>query len=104
MIAVISFSDSNMDVILHIVDKFVQELKKQLAQKGTSCLVEGKVKSYLAQMGYSKKMGARPIERLIKKEIKSYLAEGILNRRLIKGRNLRVYMNRQEDKISFDIT
>ncbi len=101
---VISFSDLNMDVILHIVDKFVQELKKQLAQKGISCLVEGKVNSYLAQIGYSKKMGARPIERLIEKEIKSYLAEEILNLRLIKGRNLRVYMNRQKDKISFDIT
>nr|WP_246228186.1 hypothetical protein [Wolbachia endosymbiont of Litomosoides brasiliensis] len=93
-----------MDVILHVVDKFVQELKKQLIQKGINCLVEGEVKSYLAQVGYSKGMGARPIERLIEKEIKGYLAEEILNRRLIKGKNLRIYMNRQRGKISFDIT
>ncbi|NSM57029.1 AAA domain-containing protein, partial [Wolbachia endosymbiont of Atemnus politus] len=100
--AVISFSDLNADVILHIVDKFVQELKKQLMQKGIGCSVEEEIKSYLAQTGYSKEMGARPIERLIEKEIKSYLAEEILNRRLIKGKKLRIYMSKQE--IAFDIT
>nr|WP_281356045.1 AAA family ATPase [Wolbachia endosymbiont of Atemnus politus] len=102
--AVISFSDLNAGVILHIVDKFVQEMKKQLMQKGISCSVEEEVKSYLAQTGYSKEMGARPIERLIEKEIKSYLAEEILNRRLTKGKKLRIYMSKQENKIAFDVT
>ncbi|MDR2831557.1 MAG: AAA family ATPase [Rickettsiales bacterium] len=102
--AVVSFSDLNADIILHIVDKFVQELKKQLMQKGISCSVEEKVKSYLAQTGYSKEMGARLIDRLIEKEIKSYLAEEILNRKLIKGKKLRIYMNKQENEIAFDIT
>ncbi|MHC3930904.1 UNVERIFIED_CONTAM: AAA family ATPase, partial [Wolbachia endosymbiont of Nasonia longicornis] len=101
--AIISFSDLNADIILHIVDKFIQELKKQLTQKGINCLVEDEVKSYLAQTGYSKEMGARPIERLIEKEIKSYLAEEILNRKLIKGKKLRIYMNKVENKIAFDI-
>lgn len=54
-------------------------------------------------MGYSKEMGARPIERLIEKEMKSYLAEEILNRKLIKGKKLRIYMNKVENKIAFDI-
>lgn len=101
--AIISFSDLSTDVILHIVDKFVLELKKQLTQKGINCLVEDEVKSYLVQMGYSKEMGARPIERLIEKEIKSYLAEEILNRKLTKGKKLRIYMNKVENKIAFDI-
>ncbi|WP_395463258.1 AAA family ATPase [Wolbachia endosymbiont of Cantharis cryptica] len=102
--AVISFSDLNANVILHIVDKFILELKKQLMQKGINCSVEEEVKSYLAQMGYSKEMGARPTERLIEREIKGYLAEEILNRRLIKGKKLRVYMDKKENKIVFDIT
>ncbi len=61
------------------------------------------MKSYLAQTGYSKEMGARPIERLIEKEIKSYLAEEILNHKLIKGKKLKIYMNKIENKIAFDI-
>ncbi|QKX01429.1 AAA domain-containing protein [Wolbachia endosymbiont of Cruorifilaria tuberocauda] len=101
--AIISFSYLHMDVILDIVDKFIQELKIQLAQKCINCLVEEEVKPYLAQIGYSKKMGARSIERLIEKEIKSYLAEEILNRRLIKGKKLRIYMDKQKNKIAFDI-
>jgi ATP-dependent Clp protease ATP-binding subunit ClpA len=51
------------------VDQFIQELKKQLTQKGVSCLVEDEVKPYLAQRGYCKEMVALPIERLIEKEI-----------------------------------
>lgn len=101
--AIISFFDLDADVILHIVSKFILELKKQLAQKGINCLVEEEVKSYLAQMGYNKEMGARPIERTIEKEIKSYLAEEILNRRLIKGKKIRIYMNKAANKIAFDM-
>lgn len=63
--------------------------------------MEEEVKSYLAQTGYSKEMGARPIERLIEKEIKSHLAEEILNRRLIKGKKLRIYIGKHG--IAFDI-
>ncbi|WP_341807898.1 AAA family ATPase [Wolbachia endosymbiont (group E) of Neria commutata] len=101
--AIISFFDLDADVILHIVDKFILELKKQLVQKGINCSVEEEVKSYLAQMGYNKEMGARPIERTIEKEIKGYLAEEILNRRLIKGKKIRIYMDKAENKIAFDI-
>jgi ATP-dependent Clp protease ATP-binding subunit ClpA len=101
--AIISFSDLDADVILHIVDKFILELKKQLMQKGINCSVEDEVKSYLAQIGYNKEMGARPIERTIEKEIKGYLAEEILNRRLIKGKKIRIYMDKAENKIAFDM-
>lgn len=101
--AIISFSDLNEDIILHIVNKFILELKKQLAQKGINCSVEDDVKLYLARVSYSKEMGARPIERLIEKQIKSHLAEQILARKLVKGKKLRIYMNKTENKIAFDI-
>lgn len=101
--AVISFSDLNEEIILHVVDKLILELKKRLAQKGISCSIEDDVKSYLARMGYNREMGARPIERVIEKEIKSHLAERILNRKLIKEKKLRIYMNKVENKIAFDM-
>ncbi|MGL9726103.1 MAG: hypothetical protein ACR5KV_05715 [Wolbachia sp.] len=44
------------------------------------------------------------MERLIEKEIKSYLAKEILNRRLIKEKKLMICMNKQKNKIAFDIT
>ncbi|WP_168464663.1 AAA family ATPase [Wolbachia endosymbiont of Ctenocephalides felis wCfeT] len=99
--ATISFVDLNEDTILHVVDKFIAELKNQLTQKGISCSVDEGVKLYLAKMGYSKEMGARPIERLIEKEIKGYLADEILNCRLVKGKILNIFMNKKENKIEF---
>ncbi|MDN5247926.1 MAG: AAA family ATPase [Wolbachia endosymbiont of Tyrophagus putrescentiae] len=102
--SIISFSNLNESVILQIVDKFIRELRKQLAHKGIKCSLEDDVKSYLAHAGYNTEMGARPIERVIRKEIKSYLAEEILNRRLIKGKKLRIYLDKQKNKILFDIS
>lgn len=91
--AMISFSDLNEDAILHIVNKFILELKEQLLKKGIHCTVENDVKLYLAKSGYNKEMGARPIERIIKKEIKNHLAEKILMHTLTKGKKVRIYMN-----------
>lgn len=100
--AVISFADLSEEVILHIVNKFIMELKKQLTQKGINFFIEDDVTFHLARLGYNKDTGARQIERIIDNEIKIYLAEEILNRKLKKGTRLRVYMNKSTNKISFD--
>ncbi|OEY86373.1 ATP-dependent Clp protease ATP-binding subunit ClpA [Wolbachia pipientis] len=100
---IITFSNLNIDVILHIVDKSIIELKQQLAQKSIDCLVDDSVKYYIAQLSYDKEMGARPIERIIAKEIKGYLAEEILNRKLIKGKKVKIYIDNITNKVTFAI-
>ncbi len=101
--AIITFSDLNIETTLHIVDKFMAEVTQQLAQKGIELLTDGNTKHYIAQLSYDKEMGARPIERIIAKEIKSYLAENILNRKLSKGKKVKISIDNITNKITFSI-
>ena len=59
-------------------------------------------KEYLAKKGYERKYGARPLNRLIQKEIKEPLAEEILFGKLKKGGH--VFIELKKEKIHFKIS
>ncbi|WP_333023178.1 AAA family ATPase [Wolbachia endosymbiont of Pentidionis agamae] len=100
--AVVSFSTLEQNVILLVIEKFISELRKQLLQQRIDCTVESEVKFYIAKLYHNTEMGARPIERIIDKEIKSYLAQKILSYDLKNGNKLRIYINNA--KVAFRIT
>ncbi len=102
--AIISFSRLKPEVIICIIDKFISQFKMQLVKKGIKCEVDDEVKHYLVKIGYNEELGARPIERVIEREIKQQIAEEILCSRLSKGKKLKIHMNEECNAIMFDIT
>ncbi len=68
-----------------IVDKFIDELNRQLKPKKVSISLSEKAKGYLASMGYDKEMGARPLGRVIQEKIKDPLVDEVLFGRLVNG-------------------
>ncbi|NMH61137.1 ATP-dependent Clp protease ATP-binding subunit ClpA [Alteromonas ponticola] len=87
---IIWFNHLDAQVILQVVDKFIIELQAQLDVKGVSLEVSEGARAYLAEKGYDKAMGARPMSRLIKEEIKKELANELLFGELNKGGNVTV--------------
>jgi len=83
--AMISFNPLNEDVIMHVVDKFIMALELQLQEKKVELDVTVAARKWLAKQGYDPQMGARPMERLIREQIKKALAEQILFGDLQKG-------------------
>ena len=57
---------------------FVGELNNQLKDKGIEISVNAETAKWLAAKGYDKKMGARPLARLIDNKIKSPLSRRVL--------------------------
>ncbi|QJR82421.1 ATP-dependent Clp protease ATP-binding subunit ClpA [Alteromonas pelagimontana] len=96
---IIWFNHLDSEVILQVVDKFIIELQAQLDNKGVSLEVSAAARAYLAEKGYDKGMGARPMARLIKDEIKKELANELLFGELNKGGNVKVDLS--EDKLTF---
>ncbi|MCW8092465.1 ATP-dependent Clp protease ATP-binding subunit ClpA [Alteromonas sp. ASW11-130] len=96
---IIWFNHLDVEVILQVVDKFIIELQAQLDVKGVSLEVSQGARSYLAEKGYDKAMGARPMARLIKEEIKKELANELLFGELNKGGNVNVEYD--GDKLNF---
>lgn len=98
--SIIWFNHLDMDVIMQVVDKFLTELQAQLDVKGVALDVSTEAREYLAEKGYDKAMGARPMARLIKNEIKKELANALLFGDLEKGGNVTVTL--KDNKLKFD--
>ena len=92
-----SFAHLEQDIIELIVDKMVAELEEQLSQKRVSLVLEADARRWLAKRGYDRTFGARPMSRLIDKEIRRKLADEMLFGSLSDGGVVRVAVD--EDTI-----
>ncbi|OEU82242.1 MAG: ATP-dependent Clp protease ATP-binding subunit ClpA, partial [Desulfobulbaceae bacterium C00003063] len=82
---IISFSALDNEATEKVVDKMIKELEAQLAEKHVSIKLTSEARNYLAKKGYDPDYGARPLRRLIIKEIGDTLTEEILFGKLAKG-------------------
>lgn len=83
--AIIQFSALDKRTIVNVVDKFLIELEAQLDDKKVTIEVTEAARAWLAEHGYDKIMGARPMARLIQDKVKRPLAEELLFGRLEHG-------------------
>jgi ATP-dependent Clp protease ATP-binding subunit ClpA len=81
----IAFAPLTFETIERVVDKFIDELRAQLVEKSVELKLTTSARRWLAEHGYDKQMGARPMARLIQEKIKAPLAEEILFGRLQHG-------------------
>ena len=87
---IIQFNYLPKKVILSIVDKFLVKLQAQLDQRGIELIYSNKVINWIAEEGYDKVMGARPMERFITENIKKPLVDSILFSNDKKGHQIKV--------------
>jgi len=87
---VIYFNPLDKDTIIFVVNKFLFELESILEEKNVSLVVTDKAREWFANHGYDSQMGARPMSRLIEKEIRKPLADELLFGKLSKGGTVKV--------------
>jgi ATP-dependent Clp protease ATP-binding subunit ClpA len=75
---VITFGKLDKNTMIKIVGKFLLELKKQVTTKGIAITVTDEALDYLVDKGFDRKMGARPLQRVIDNEIKKPLSKKML--------------------------
>jgi ATP-dependent Clp protease ATP-binding subunit ClpA len=83
--ATVTFGPLTPEAVEKVVDKFVHEVVQQLAEKKVSITLTPEARRYLAEKGYDATFGARPMSRLIQRELKQVLADEILFGRLQDG-------------------
>ncbi|MEH6453435.1 MAG: ATP-dependent Clp protease ATP-binding subunit ClpA [Psychromonas sp.] len=99
---VIWFNHLEMDVIYQVVDKFIVQLQAQLDKKQVSLEVSENARKWLAENGYERSMGARPMARLIQEKLKKPLANQILFGELQEGGSVSVSLNKNKTEIKFE--
>ena len=86
--------------IVRVVDKFIGELKDQLKEKKVTLDLTGESRQWLADKGFDRQFGARPMARLIQQKIKERLAQEILFGKLEHGGQVVVTI--KDNDISLD--
>jgi ATP-dependent Clp protease ATP-binding subunit ClpA len=98
----IGFDSLTPQVMGRVVDKFLKELREQLAEREVTIELSEAARTYLAEKGYDRDFGARPLSRLIQDEIKRPLGDELLFGQLEHGGN--VLVDHRDGEIRFDIT
>jgi ATP-dependent Clp protease ATP-binding subunit ClpA len=99
--ATIAFAGLTPEIVGRVVEKFVMQLEAQLADRNVTIELSSAAKEWLAERGYDKLYGARPLARVIQEHIKKPLAEELLFGKLVKGGSVKVTL--ADGKLAFDI-
>ena len=75
---VVTFNKLSKETMIKIVGKFMIEVRDQVKEKGVKLKINAEAVDWLVDKGFDKKMGARPLQRVIDKEIKRPLAKMML--------------------------
>ena len=99
---VIKFGKLDKDTMGLIVNKFIKELNDLVKDKGIFVELSDKLKAHLIKKGFNRKMGARPLQRVIDNEIKKPMSKEVLFGKLVSGGH--VFVDIVDDKITLDVT
>ena len=98
---IIKFDKLEKSTMMLIVDKFIKEVNDMLADKGILIELTDTVKEFLVKKGFNKKMGARPLQRVIDEQIKKPMSKEVLFGKLVNGGYVTVDLDGEE--ITLDI-
>ncbi len=99
---IIIFKPLSEKAIEKIVDIQIAEVTKLLAENGIKIKLSSKAKKYLIEKGYDLEMGARPMSRLIQKEIENKLSNMIIQDEIKNGDSVKIDHNGKDIEIKVE--
>ncbi|GAA3941437.1 ATP-dependent Clp protease ATP-binding subunit [Pseudoclavibacter caeni] len=94
---IVIFNALTKTELTQIVDLYVARLAKRLAPRRLQLAVSTEAKSWLADKGYDPVYGARPLRRLVQREVDDRLATKLLSGEIRDGQSVRVTVNPEDD-------
>jgi len=82
---VVIFNPLKKDEVCQIVEIEISKLNNRLEKLGYDIFVEKRVKSYISEVGFDEKYGARPIKRAIQEKIEDLISEEVLKGNVVEG-------------------
>jgi ATP-dependent Clp protease ATP-binding subunit ClpB len=98
---ILLFRRLSRDHMAGIVDIQLRRLEKLLKDRRITVELDSKAKEFLAERGYDPVYGARPLKRVIQKELQNKLSEMILRGEVVDGAKIDVSV--KKDALSFDV-
>ncbi|MBO0323935.1 ATP-dependent Clp protease ATP-binding subunit [Muricauda sp. CAU 1633] len=100
---VIVFNPLEREDIHKIIDIELNKLFKRIKEIGYDLSLSDKAKDYIAEKGFDKEYGARPLKRAIQKYIEDTLAEEIVNSKLEEGDSIFMDLDEKKEELTIKI-
>lgn len=97
---IVFYKPLTKDNITHIIDLIMKDLNKRLADKQLKCELTERAKDYIVETGYDPAFGARPLKRLVQRDIETLLARKIIAGDIDQGTTLVVDVENGEYSIT----
>jgi len=85
---ILVFTELSKDELGRIIELMLNEVKQEAKEKGVEISLTDKAKEFLIEKGYDVKYGARPLRRVIQKQIEDRLTEIFFEGKLVAGTNV----------------
>ena len=96
---IINFEPLKKETLLKVVDLQLNRLRQRLEAKGIELEIDDDVLSLITELGYNPSYGARPLKRVIQKELESEIAKYILKGKYKEGSTIKI--ESKESKLIF---
>ncbi|MFT0714624.1 ATP-dependent Clp protease ATP-binding subunit [Flagellimonas lutimaris] len=100
---VVVFNSLEREDIHKIIDIELNKLYKRIMEIGYHLNLSDKAKDYIADKGFDKQYGARPLKRAIQKYIEDALAEEIVNSKLEEGDSIFMDLDEKKEELTIKI-
>jgi ATP-dependent Clp protease ATP-binding subunit ClpA len=97
--AIVTFKSLTPSVMETIVEKFILQLESQLAERHVAITLTPEARAWLAEKGYDPVFGARPLARVVQREVRDPLTDEILFGKLEHGGTVTIGV--EGDKLAF---
>ena len=97
--AIVTFRPLSTSVMQDIVEKFMLQLEQQLAERHVAITLTLEARAWLAVKGYDPKFGARPLGRVVQKEVRDPLTDEVLFGALEQGGTVTIGL--ADDRLTF---
>ncbi len=99
---VVTFGKLSKEVMMKVVGKFLVTLRTQVEAKGIKITIDNDALDYLVDKGYDSKMGARPLQRVIDRDIKKPLSRAMLFGELKEGGECKIVVKGKTLKLDYE--
>jgi len=101
---VVVFNPLEKEDIHNIIDIELEKLYQRIAGLGYQLKLTDTAKDYIADKGFDRQYGARPLKRAIQKYIEDALAEEIITSKVSEGDRIEMDLNAEKDALTIKIT
>jgi ATP-dependent Clp protease ATP-binding subunit ClpC len=101
---VVIFNPLEIEDIHLIIDIELSKLSKRIDDLGYKLVLTKEAKDYIAEKGFDKQYGARPLKRAIQKYVEDALAEEIVTSKLKEGDSIFMELDKDKNELTIKIT